>query len=184
MIVLYCPAFYKGMTSPLIGNAPMNAIVFGCNGNMNRLLYTYSPRTKDEILHGTPRYWQIYISAAYAGAAQCIVCTPVELIKCKLQVQSDLIDKTIYRYKGPLDCLRYTYNNFGIFGLYRGFVTTFWRDAPSYGVWFVVYEWVKHTLTPRNEKSSVSAMLTAGSAAGVATWVCTYPMDVIVNKNT
>ena len=34
-------SLYKGMVSPLVGNAPINAIVFGAYGNAMRLLMSY-----------------------------------------------------------------------------------------------------------------------------------------------
>ncbi len=80
-------ALYKGMLSPLLGNAPLNMIVFGTNGNMNRILNKHYP--DNNTLQ--PNYWKLYISGTYAGAAQCIVCTPVELVKCRMQVQQNTV---------------------------------------------------------------------------------------------
>lgn len=73
-------ALYKGMLSPLLGNAPLNMIVFGTYGNMRRTLDRYFP---DPLPSGhrlaEPSYWKLYAAGTYAGAAQCIVCTPSTL---------------------------------------------------------------------------------------------------------
>lgn len=197
-------ALYKGMLSPLLGNAPLNMIVFGTNGNMNRTLNKYYPDNNNTT--NQPNYYKLYISGTYAGAAQCIVCTPVELVKCRMQVQQNNIlpttnvlhitnstlapiqpnitlqsNTTHTQYKGSIDCARQIYRQYGIRGLYRGWWSEFWRDAPSYGLWFVAYEYVKYTLTPHHmlHSPTTTTLLLAGSAAGIATWVVTYPFDVI-----
>jgi solute carrier family 25 carnitine/acylcarnitine transporter 20/29 len=36
-------ALFKGMTSPLVGNAPMQALTFGAYGNMRRILESVFP---------------------------------------------------------------------------------------------------------------------------------------------
>ncbi len=59
----------------------------------------------------------------------CIVVTPVELVKCKLQVQYDNKKK---RYKGIIDCLVKMYKAYGIKGLYQGNYATIVCEVPAY----------------------------------------------------
>jgi hypothetical protein len=82
-------------------------------------------------------------------------------------------------YKGSIDCAKQIFKRKGISGLYRGWWTEFWRDTPSYGLWFVAYEGVKYHMTPPDQKPSTGTLLAAGSAAGIATWIVTYPFDVM-----
>lgn len=58
--------------------------------------------------------------------------TPIELLKCKAQVNR-------------LENLKYStvYKQVGIQGLYKGFWPLFWRDMPSWGVYFGSYEFLK-----------------------------------------
>ena len=40
-------SLYKGMLSPLVGNAPINAVVFGAYGNAMRLINDHFPNNVD-----------------------------------------------------------------------------------------------------------------------------------------
>lgn len=65
-------------------------------------------------------------------------------------------------------------------GLYRGFCSLVWRDAPTYGLYFVVYEVLKARLTPPGtDDAPVLAMLVAGGLAGMASWAAGTPADVV-----
>lgn len=66
----------------------------------------------------------------------------------------------------------------GLRGLSRGFMMTFWRDSPAYGGYFCTYEGVKYALSPDGD-ASLPVQLVAGGCAGIATWLMTYPADVI-----
>lgn len=167
-------ALFKGLTSPLVGNAPMNGLVFGG--------YGYTSRFLDDNLAPLPdgelSYTRISLSAAAAGSVQTVVACPTELVKCKLQVQS-----TTVQYAGPVDCFRkMVATNGWRRGLFQGFTLTFLRDVPGFAVYFVAYEAVKHALTPSNSEASVPAMLAAGAVAGVLTWGLTYPFDVLKSR--
>jgi len=222
--------------------------VFGAYGNMNRLLEKYFPRSEQEIRSLVPSYSRLFVAGAWAGTVQCLVATPVELIKCKLQVQgSSVVSDTassasshplpgsnnksaststsssqhrhyhtsssphpsstsvlssearfytstpsaavstsrvtsnpVVVYKGSWDCASKIVRQNGVLGLYRGWWSTVWRDAPSYGGYFASYEWTKYMLNtnPRKRPSTI-VFLTAGSVAGIVTWLSTYPFDVL-----
>eukprot|EP00466_Bigelowiella_natans_P016204 jgi/Bigna1/54313/estExt_Genewise1Plus.C_310122 len=171
-------AFFKGITSPLIGNVPMQAVVFGMNGNANRLMDKYIPslREKKDDVSRKPNFVRLYIAGSWAGVGQLSVCVPVELVKCRLQVQQDAKVKL---YNGPLDCVKKIWKNNGALGFYRGFWPTFWRDGPTYGLYFVVYEFFKWKTLDEEGNSSMSSLLFAGGMAGVCTWLFTYPFDVV-----
>ncbi len=171
-------SLYKGMASPLLGNAPLNAIVFGCNGHMNRLLDKQFPSKHSNSGVKTPEYARLYLSATWGGIAQCVIATPVELIKCKMQVQG-MNGNGLKVYSSSFDCARQTFLKGGIRGLYRGWWSTLARDGPSYGAWFVAFEFCRYHLTPPNTVSSTPVLLVAGGLAGIATWLSTYPFDVL-----
>lgn len=175
-------ALFKGMGTPLIGNAPMQGLVFGAYGQMMRALDTWRP-TPVPVPGVTtkPDYVKLYAAGTWAGLIQCFIATPVELVKCKLQVQVEAASSTKAQYTGPWDCIKKSVARNGVVpGLFRGFWPTIWRDGPSYGLYFCTFEYFKYTLGPKNgEKAGVSACLFAGGMAGIATWLSTYPADVI-----
>lgn len=181
-------ALYKGMATPLLGNAPMQAVVFGAYGNMTRILDDYyPPAPKVTGVTTRPEYGKLYAAGSWAGVIQCVIATPAELIKCKLQVQvgdgTGEANKGSGRvaYKGPWDCAKQSIKKNGVMaGLFRGWWPTIWRDGPTYGLYFCTFEYFKYTLGPKDDtKAGVAVCLFAGGMAGVATWLFTYPFDVV-----
>jgi Mitochondrial carrier protein len=72
-----------------------------------------------------------------AGACTPAIVTPVEFVKCNLQVQGQ--DNTKNRkYTGPLDCIIKTVRENGIRGMYKGYVATVMRESPGSGLWYLV----------------------------------------------
>lgn len=71
--------FYQGILSPLLGAAFENAILFVSYNQCYNLLSRCT---------GLDVIWIILISGAFAGSCASFVLTPVELIKCKLQVSN------------------------------------------------------------------------------------------------
>lgn len=65
---------YRGVTSPLLGVAGINAIVFGIYGNVQRQM-----KDSDSLRSHA-------IAGAAAGLFQSFICSPVELAKLRLQV--------------------------------------------------------------------------------------------------
>ena len=200
--------------SPVLGNLPINAIVFGTRGSASRTLDSLFPRRAEDLATGRPSYWRTGLAATWAGLCQCVVATPVELAKCRMQVQANPVKMHLPGsttatpaaaataaaavpvascgaaaapapvYSGTIDCARQIYRSGGIRGLYSGWWVTVWRDAPAYAAWFVAYDAVRVLLTPPDElaagaPTSTRTALLAGSVAGIATWVSTYPFDVV-----
>ncbi|KAL6539195.1 hypothetical protein OROGR_011844 [Orobanche gracilis] len=73
----------------------------------------------------------------------------------------------------------------GLRGLYRGLTVTALRDAPAHGVYFWTYEYMREQFHPGcriNGQETFRTMLLAGGLAGVASWICCYPLDVIKTR--
>lgn len=157
---------FKGMTSPLIGSAATNAIMFAI---YERTLKRIDENPENATLKS------VFYAGAVGGFWQTIPLAPAELIKCKLQVQNGCRSS---QYRGPMDCIRHIYQSRGMPGLFLGLTCTLWREVPSFAVYFWIYEYTKRLMIDRDINSSTS-MLTAGGVAGVASWVVSYPFDVI-----
>lgn len=72
-------------------------------------------------------------------------------------------------------------------GFYQGGWITVIRDAPSYGIYFWVYEGMKRILEldqSQNSSDSSNAwkLLVAGGMAGAVSWSSIYPIDVIKSR--
>lgn len=97
------------------------------------------------------------MAGAAAGLCQSFVCSPIELAKLRAQISDQ-------GSKGPIECLKSIYTTEGIKGVFRGFGLTVGREVPSFGAYFVTYEFL--TRTEEDTPVSTWAMLFAGGCAG------------------
>ncbi|KXJ30052.1 Rho-related GTP-binding protein RhoV [Exaiptasia diaphana] len=101
---------FKGMAPPLTAVALQNAILFGVYGNTLKLFEaqpngTYSPH-------------HIAVAGSVAGLAQCLIIVPLDLVKIKLQMQTEAKRKQSL-YKGPIDCIKKIYQVRGFKGYFQ-----------------------------------------------------------------
>ena len=97
--------FYKGISSPLVGSMAENALLFTSYGMFKSVLQS-SPNEELPWL-------SLAMCGAGSGAVVPLVLTPVELIKCRLQVQQSARGD-FKAYKGPIDCIVRTIKEEGI----------------------------------------------------------------------
>jgi hypothetical protein len=76
------------------------------------------------------------IAGGLGGLASLTFVVPAELLKCRAQMTID--SKVNYQR----EITKITREQ-GAKGLFRGFWATFWRDVPTWGVYFYVYELIK-----------------------------------------
>ncbi|XP_072295924.1 mitochondrial basic amino acids transporter-like [Eucyclogobius newberryi] len=163
---------YKGIGSPMMGLTFINAIVFGVQGNAIRRLGQDTPTNQ-------------FMAGAAAGAIQCVICCPMELAKTRMQMQGTGMRKSSTKklYKNSLDCLTRIYQREGLKGVNRGMVTTLIRETPGFGVYFWAYDMLTRGLGCEPENPyMIPKLLFAGGMAGIASWLSTYPVDVIKSR--
>ncbi|XP_041661931.1 mitochondrial basic amino acids transporter [Cheilinus undulatus] len=162
---------YKGIGSPMMGLTFINAIVFGVQGNTMRLLGQDTPMNQ-------------FLAGAAAGAIQCVICCPMELAKTRMQMQGTGEKKSSRKlYKNSLDCLARIYNREGLWGVNRGMLTTLIRETPGFGVYFLAYDVLTRSLgCEPDDRYMIPKLLFAGGMAGIASWLSTYPVDVIKSR--
>ncbi|KAJ0755475.1 putative mitochondrial carrier protein [Helianthus annuus] len=170
-------ALYRGMAAPLASVTFQNAMVFQ--------IYAILSRSFDSsnCANEPPSYKGAALGGVGAGALQSLMLSPIELIKIRLQLQTRIQHK--HMEKGPLSVARSIITTEGWRGMYRGLTITALRDAPSHGFYFWTYEFMREKLHPGCRKSgqeSFNTMLVAGGLAGVASWVCCYPLDVVKTR--
>ncbi|XP_076952035.1 mitochondrial arginine transporter BAC2-like [Bidens hawaiensis] len=168
-------ALYRGMAAPLASVTFQNAMVFQ--------IYAILSRSFDSSTHANepPSYKGVALGGIGAGALQSLMLSPIELIKIRLQLQT----RNQNMEKGPLSVARTIITTEGWRGMYRGLTITALRDAPSHGFYFWTYEFMREKLHPGCRKSGqerFNTMLFAGGLAGVASWVCCYPLDVVKTR--
>jgi solute carrier family 25 (mitochondrial carnitine/acylcarnitine transporter), member 20/29 len=171
--------FFKGMSSPLAGMACLNAVLF-CTYAQTSRLFAGEERRSLTLAEQT-------MSGGIAGFAQCIIVSPTELVKARLQVQASRRGAADVMYNGPLDCVRKTVQRQGVRGLFVGMSGTIYREIPAYAALFGAYETFKGMLLPADfvvgdEGKYPFRLMLAGGLGGVACWTISYPQDVVLNR--
>jgi solute carrier family 25 carnitine/acylcarnitine transporter 20/29 len=119
-----------------------------------------------------------------------LITAPFERVKVLLQIQGQkqLAPGEKPKYSGGVDVVRQLYKEGGIKSVFRGSAMTLARDGPGSAAYFATYEIVKRRLTPRDPVTgapgqlSLSAVMVAGGAAGVAMWIPVFPIDTIKSR--
>lgn len=156
----------------MMGLTFINAIVFGVQGNAMRRLGQDTPTNQ-------------FLAGSAAGAIQCVICCPMELAKTRMQMQGtgEKKSSTHKVYKNSLDCLARIYQREGFRGINRGMVSTLIRETPAFGVYFLAYDVLTRSLgCEPNDPYMIPKLLFAGGMSGIASWLSTYPMDVIKSR--
>jgi len=176
-------ALYKGMLSPLVGIASVNALLFGAYTASRRMVSPYP----DPPLH------LIALSGAMAGTAQAALASPVEMFKVRMQAQygrkGDLGTKTLGQVASEM------WKDYGFRqGVMRGYWITVAREIPAYAAFYTGFEWSKRSisarLNPHLSSSSLAkpeplpvwALLLSGSVGGLGYWTACYPLDVVKSR--
>jgi len=180
-------ALFRGMIAPLSAATFINATVFGSYGLASRLYDDYfvetSPRTiidNDATTTSHDSVAKAVLCGSFAGAVQCTLICPMELVKCRLQLQAGTT---------PTQLISLLVRDHGPLGLYRGWWATIWREVPAFGLYFASYDYFKDCIqgwfeqSNNGEEATHAQILTssalAGGTAGALTWAIVYPVDVI-----
>uniref|UniRef100_A0A3Q3IXQ1 Solute carrier family 25 member 29 n=1 Tax=Monopterus albus TaxID=43700 RepID=A0A3Q3IXQ1_MONAL len=151
---------YKGLGSPMMGLTFINVIVFGLQGNAISWL---GPLVQPSSMSFAVQ-WNL----------------PRPACRCRGLGRRSLRRKV---YKNSLDCLVRIYKKEGIRSINRGMVTTLVRETPGFGVYFLTYDVLTHSLGCEPEDPYMSTkLLFAGGMSGIASWLSTYPVDVIKSR--
>ena len=187
-------ALYKGVTSPIVGVAFINGIVFGTYGPTLRLLQDHYRRQTGQSPSHSREYMHVFMAGSMAGFVQSFVCSPVELAKTILQVQNKSVvsvSQTQQKnmgtalYKGPVEILYKLIQQNGLRGFYRGFVPTVLRDVPSFALYFSAYIFISNCLRRENQTDVNLAawqIVLAGGTAGCFSWIINVPIDVVKSR--
>ena len=160
--------FYYGLLSPLCSIPLINGIVFTAYAQCNYMLG-----------HETG-LWRGTISGAYAGLLNTVVVAPQELIKCRMQVQSNdaaLGDKA--KFRNVFHCGWVIAREEGIRGLFRGGQITVGREVSSYAVQFATYEGCRNFFGGASGDPGTLGIFLSGTIGGFMGWFASYPFDIV-----
>ncbi|KZT61715.1 mitochondrial carrier [Calocera cornea HHB12733] len=173
---------YRGLPAPIVGAMAENAVLFLANGQIQDLV---------RLAYGQPRYerafdgsirpttlslGQVAMAAAGAGAITSFVLTPIELVKCRMQVQmlaaevrsvaalqaalpgvaaATVAHRPSFReLQGPFSIITTVVRTEGLRGLWLGQTGTLLRETGGAAAWFGANEAVSRFILRRRAKQT------------------------------
>lgn len=122
--------------------------------------------------------WKRLLSGAIAGGMSRTVVAPLETIRTHLMVGNT-------GSKSATEVFKWILEKEGWKGLFRGNGINVLRVAPSKAIELFTYDTVKKRLTPKDgSKPPVPISSVAGSSAGIASCVLTYPLELVKTRIT
>ncbi|KAJ7349192.1 mitochondrial carrier domain-containing protein [Mycena albidolilacea] len=159
---------YRGLPAPIVAAMAENASLF----LSYRELQDVIKRINHQHIQEASTMPQIALAAAGAGAITSFLLTPIELVKCKMQVQMLVAPSSQpQKLPGPLAVFMSVIRNTGVRGLWLGHTGTFIRETGGTAAWFSTKEFVASLLVARRHtKLKDGAGLTSASAKELRPW--------------
>lgn len=166
--------FFQGIGSPIFGASLENAVLFVSYNQCSQLL--------ERSCNVSPLQ-QIIISGAFAGSCASLVLTPVELIKCKLQISNlQNLQSQVKKPTKIIPTIKSVLQERGLLGFWQGQSGTFIRETFGGVAWFATYELTKNYLKDRHKDgrdSDTWELLFSGASAGLAYNASIFPADTL-----
>lgn len=172
-------SFYRGVMAPLSAYGIIKAITFGTYGNC---LDIFAGQKGTSMAEGyKPSYTEIALAGFAAGFTSTFVMAPSDSIKIAMQAGS-IGGGT--QYKNSWECAKHLIKERGVAELFRGTGATMARDAPSMGLYYIVYDVTKKAMPPAKAdgRHAPWQMMFAGALAGASSWLPVYPFDVLKSR--
>jgi mitochondrial ornithine carrier protein len=185
---------YRGISAPLVGAALENSSLFFFERIGREGIYKSGMCTKDKALP-LPALW---LTGAFSGACTSFVLTPVELVKCKIQVPlSAGGNAPPSKTPSVFSVIRDVYKYEGLIGFWHGQMGTFLREAGGCAAWFGIketttklfYLWNKRQITVQAEKDTLRTealplwqQAVAGASAGMSYNFLFFPADTVKSR--
>jgi solute carrier family 25 carnitine/acylcarnitine transporter 20/29 len=170
--------FFKGMSSPITMLPLVNAIMFTSYEYCKKRM---GVKSEDELT-----FKQSLIAGAFAGLCNTPIVAASELVKCRMQVQTQ--SRANSYYKNSLDCLNSIILDEGPRSVFKGTFATAAREVPNIIATFSCYYVIKRLWAnyiqggvPVNDINFTGCFV-AGGISGWASWAVSYPQDVIKTK--
>jgi ornithine carrier protein len=158
-------SLFRGVVSPVTGNAPIIAVLFAVNECAKSNLKEFS----------SSKPLNNFICGWIAGFCVSFIQTPVDLLKINKQVNA--------KQNSYFQIARQKYMRYGIKGLFQGYSPTMMRTAMPNGVMFTLNSIIQDYLNVDPSQNSTTSVtlkkLVSGGLSGQAFWLSGYPFDVI-----
>ncbi|KAG5644357.1 hypothetical protein DXG03_008654 [Asterophora parasitica] len=183
---------YRGLPAPIVGAMVENASLFLVYGELQSVIRRVTGRP----LSQDPSLPQLALAAAGAGMVTSFLLTPIELVKCKMQVQMLVTPSpATASLPGPISVLASVVRGTGLRGLWLGHTGTLIRETGGTAAWFSTKEFIARLLVARRKRESGGKPLPltssgavqlhpwesafSGACAGAAFNLALFPADTI-----
>lgn len=183
---------YRGISAPLFGAAAETSSLFFFERIGRGAVYASGLYSRDAVLPLSA----LWFTGAFAGAFTSLVLTPIELVKCKIQVPMSA-DGSTPKAPSVMSVIRNVYRHEGIKGFWHGQMGTFLRESGGCAAWFGSKETTTKMFYLLNERSATSQMekdtlatealplwqqAVAGASAGMSYNFLFFPADTIKSR--
>ncbi|KAH0555837.1 hypothetical protein GP486_006217 [Trichoglossum hirsutum] len=188
-------SLYRGISAPLMGAAlEASSLFFSYRIAQSLLVSILYPNRSETAPPPALGLSALVACGGASGAFTSFILTPIELIKCKMQVPA-----TASPAQRPLSLISSIYRHHGLLGFWRGQLGTLIRETGGSAAWFGSYEGVsaafRHYLprkpTPSGKLPGTTSepsilpfyqQMIAGACAGVTYNFVFYPADTIKSR--
>jgi ornithine carrier protein len=191
-------SLYRGVSAPLVGAMAENACLFWAyRVTQDVLRHTVLPRGEDEKLPLSA----LIFAGGVAGSFTSFVLTPIELVKCRMQVPFETSPSSpslasphrprAAAAASPLAIIASVWRHDGLVGFWRGQLGTLLRETGGGMAWFGSYETLTAyfrslqpvtTTTTDPPPLAIYQQMLSGAAAGMSYNFVFYPADTIKSK--
>lgn len=194
---------YRGLPMPIVGAMAENASLFLAYNKIQQVLQRYPHFHSGS--DGRIPLDGIAIAGGGAGTVASFLLTPIELIKCKMQVQMIAAEVQVApilaatggspsltaalpltrpapsfsQMQGPIGLISSIIQTHGFRGLWLGHTGTLIRETGGGAAWFTTKEAICRILAPNNRELALYESAFAGACAGVSYNVILFPADSI-----
>lgn len=185
---------YRGISAPLVGAALENSSLFFWERIGRAVVYAsgYAPRDQPLPLSA------LWTTGAFSGAMTSFILTPVELVKCKIQVPEKGEGGVVRAPLKPIPVIRDIFRHQGLRGFWHGQLGTLIRESGGCAAWFgskettsmLFRQWNERRAATEEERERLRAadalplwqQAVAGASAGMSYNFLFFPADTVKSR--
>jgi ornithine carrier protein len=184
---------YRGISAPLVGAALETSSLFFWERVGREAAFSAGLYNREKPLPLSA----LFLTGAFSGACTSLVLTPVELVKCKIQVPNTASsDGMVRKAPTPISVIREVFRHQGVKGFWNGQMGTLIRETGGSAAWFGSKETITLLFRKWNARSSPTLktqdlglpslplwqQAVAGASAGMSYNFLFYPADTIKSR--
>lgn len=123
--------------------------------------------------------FRLAVAGGLSGSAAKTLIAPLDRIKILFQTSNPEFRQYRGLFVGMVRAGRKIVRTDGVLGLFQGHSVTLMRIFPYAAVKFVAYEQIRSILIPHDQYETGARRFLAGLLLGIASVVCTYPLDLV-----